>query len=138
LYVTLRWTRSMFPYVPGFGRDARILCCLHHCVHSLHYHLVLATKYRWKCLTGAMLDRLRTISSDRYAGWGGALVELNGERDHVHLLITLPPNRDLSRFVTNRKTASSRSVRNEFADELRAYDWMPSGRSKPVSGETAI
>jgi hypothetical protein len=59
----------------------------------------------------------------RWVGW--RLVEFNGERDHVHLLITLPPNLELSRLVNNRKTASSRRLRNEFADELRAYDWKP-------------
>lgn len=43
-------------------------------------------------------------------GWqgGGSLLELNGELDHVCLLIALPPNLDLSKFVTNLKTTSSR------------------------------
>lgn len=98
---------------------------LHHCVYCLHYHLVLATKYRRKCLTGPMLDRLRNISADRCVGWGGELVEFNGERDHVHLLLTLPPNLDLSRFVDNLKATSSRHLRNEFRDELRSHYRRP-------------
>jgi REP element-mobilizing transposase RayT len=35
-------------------------------------------------------------------GWGGGLRELNGESDHIHLLIALPPNLDLSVFVNNQ------------------------------------
>jgi len=44
---------------------------------------------------------------------------LNGEADHVHILMSLPPNLDLSRFVNNVKTTSSRLVRREFGNQLR-------------------
>jgi putative transposase len=36
--------------------------------------------------------------------------------DHVHLLLELPPNLDLSVFVNNLKTTSSRLLPKEFAD----------------------
>ena len=54
-------------------------------------------------------------------------MEFNGEADHVHLLISLPPNLDLSAFVNNLKTTSSRLVRRDFADPLH-YVY----RGKPV------
>jgi putative transposase len=44
------------------------------------------TKYRRKCITGSMLDRLREIVDQRCEDWGGELVEFNGETDHVHIL----------------------------------------------------
>jgi putative transposase len=65
-----------------------------------------------------MLSRLREIAEARCTGWGGKLLELNGEADHVHLLIELPPNLDLSVFVNNLKTTSSRLLRKEFAEKL--------------------
>src|SRR5262245_66398037 len=37
------------------------LQALHHCVFSLHFHLVLVTKYRRKAITKEMLERLDTI-----------------------------------------------------------------------------
>jgi putative transposase len=37
------------------------LQALHHCVFSLHFHLVLVTKYRRKAITKEMLERLRVI-----------------------------------------------------------------------------
>jgi putative transposase len=49
---------------------------------------------------------------------GGKLLEVNGEPDHVHLLVSLPPNLDLSNFVNNLKTTSSRLLRKEFAEHL--------------------
>ena len=49
-------------------------------------------------------------------------MEFNGEADHVHALVSLPPNLDLSRFVNNLKTTSSRLVRREYARQLsRVY-----------------
>ena len=47
------------------------------------------------------------------------LVELNGEADHVQLLIALPPNLDLSNFVNNLKARRSRLVRKEFAKKVK-------------------
>ena len=66
-----------------------------------------------------MLDRLREILAQRCKDWGGELVELNGEADHVRILASLPPNLVLSRFVNNEKTTSSRLIRRDFGRELR-------------------
>ena len=46
-------------------------------------------------------------------------MEFNGEADQFHALVSLPPNLDLSRFVNNLKTTSSRLVRRECGDQLR-------------------
>jgi putative transposase len=73
-----------------------------------------------------MLNRFREIATARCKGWGGILMECNGEPDHVHLLISLPPSLELSGFVNNLKTTTSRLLRKEFADELRRV------YSKPV------
>ena len=51
-----------------------------------------------------MLDRLREITAQRRNDWNGSLTEFNGEADHVHALISMPPNIDLSRFVNNDDT----------------------------------
>jgi putative transposase len=68
------------------------------------------------------LSRLREIAEARCAGWGGKLLAMNSEADHVHFLLDLPPNLDLSMFVNNLKTTSSRLLRKEFADKLnRVY-----------------
>ena len=95
---------------------------LYHCVYALNYHLVLVTKYRRRCLTAPMLARMREIAAARCESWGGALVEMNGEPDHAHLLVLLPPNLELSGFVNNLKTTTSRLIRKEFAAEIgRVY-----------------
>jgi putative transposase len=91
---------------------------LYHCVYALHYHLVIVTKYRRRVLTKAMLDRFDELARERVEAWGGRLVEVNGEPEHVHMLMTLPPTAALSDFVNALKTGTSRRLRAEFAAEV--------------------
>lgn len=91
---------------------------LYHCVFSLHYHLVLVTKYRKKCISGAMLARLEEIFQSLAARWQCRLLEFSGEADHVHMLWSLTPKVLPAVFVNNLKTVSSRIIRKEFAATL--------------------
>lgn len=95
---------------------------LFHCTYALSYHFVFVTKYRRRCLTPEMLDRLREITSRLAQTWGGRLVELNGEADHVHFLVEMNPKAAPSVVANNFKTVTSRLLRKEFARELgRVY-----------------
>jgi putative transposase len=98
---------------------------LSHCAYALHYHLVLVTKYRKRCITEPMLERIEEIARDRCVGWGGDLFEFSGEADHVHMLVSLPPTAELSRFANNMKTTTSRLVRKDFAEHLAKFYWKP-------------
>jgi putative transposase len=99
---------------------------LHHCSYSLLYHLVLVTKYRRKCISKEMLERLKEIFGALCIQWDSELIEFNGEADHVHLLLSLNPKTQPSILVNNLKTVSSRRIRQEFHEQLdRVY-------SKPV------
>ena len=97
----------------------------YHCVYKLTYHLVLVTKYRKKCLSNEMLNRLEEIVKKNCADWEIDLLELNGEADHIHLLLEMHPNIMPSKFINNLKTVSSRLIRKEFEEELKPYYWKP-------------
>ena len=62
-----------------------------HAVYNLKYHLVLVTKYRRKCITKDMLNRLHDIFKEQCVHWSVQLLEFNGEEDHVHLLLDAHP-----------------------------------------------
>lgn len=98
---------------------------LYHCVYALQYHLVVVTKYRRKCLTAAMLREFEAQAAQRCAAWGGRLIEANGESDHVHLLIELPPTAALAEFVNALKTGTSRRLRSTFAEHLAGFYSKP-------------
>ena len=97
----------------------------YHCVYKLIYHLVLVTKYRKKCLSNEMLNRLEEIIKKNCADWEIDLLEFNGEADHIHLLLEMHPNIMPSKFINNLKTVSSRLIRKEFEEELKPYYWKP-------------
>lgn len=94
-----------------------------HAAYSLHYHVILTVKYRNKCLTGALLARMREVFEQVSASWRCRLVEFGGEEDHVHLLVEAHPSMNLARFVGNLKTVSSRYLRKEFEAHLRKFFW---------------
>jgi putative transposase len=97
----------------------------YHCIYKLTYHLVLVTKYRKKCLSNEMLNRLEEIVKKNCADWEIDLLEFNGEADHIHLLLEMHPNIMPSKFINNLKTVSSRLIRKEFEEELKPYYWKP-------------
>ena len=97
----------------------------HHCVFSLRYHLVIVTKYRRRCLTAPMLADFETQARERCEAWGGHLIEANGEADHVHLLLELPPTVALADFENALKTGTSRRLRSTFAAHLASFYAKP-------------
>ncbi|WP_218080939.1 IS200/IS605 family transposase [Anthocerotibacter panamensis] len=93
------------------------------CVSDMKAHLVLTTKYRRKVLTGSMITRLEDILVDLCGKWNCKLIEFNGEDNHVHLLFQYFPQMELSKFIGNIKSVSSRRLREEFTDEIDKIYW---------------
>jgi putative transposase len=101
-----------------------------HCVFALHVHLVFVTKYRRRVLTEAAHETLRTIFTKVCQDFEAALVESNGEDDHVHLLVEYPPTVAISHLVNSLKGVSSRRLRQHHPDMAARYYkgvlWSPS------------
>lgn len=102
-----------------------------HCVFALHVHLVFVTKYRKRVFDKAAIDRLRELFAHICAGFDAELKEMDGENDHVHLLINYPPKVALSALVNSLKGASSRVLRKERPDIAERFYykgvlWSPS------------
>ena len=102
-----------------------------HCFFAIHAHLVFVTKYRRGVFRQEHLDSLHRILADVCKDFDAELIEFNGERDHVHLLINYPPKVALSALVNSLKGVSSRLLRKEFGDfhpwlKRRGVLWSPS------------
>lgn len=82
-----------------------------HCVFNLHVHLVFVTKYRRNVFTKASLNALKSIFANTCLKLGAELIEMDGEDDHVHLLVTYPPKLAVSVLVNALKGISSRMIR---------------------------
>ena len=102
-----------------------------HCVFNLHIHLVFLTKYRRSVFTKAVLEDLKEIFASVCQDFEAELVEFDGEKDHVHLLINYPPKGSVSRLVNSLNGGSSRLIRKKryacIQDKLWAGAlWSPS------------
>lgn len=93
-----------------------------HCVFKMHVHLVFVAKYRRKVFDGDAIQRLRAIFGKVCAGFEAQLIEMDGEDDHVHLLVEYPPKLAVSALVNSLKGVSSRLLRTERPD-IRDRHW---------------
>ena len=72
-----------------------------------------------------MLNRLEEIIKDICNRWDVEVLEFSGEEDHIHLLISAHPSMELSKFINNLKTVSSRLIRKEYKEHLSKFYWKP-------------
>ena len=97
-----------------------------HSRYLLQYHLVVVTKYRNPVLSKDILKRLNDICHNIFEKhWECRLIEVNGAKDHIHLLFEAPPQIRLSDLVNNFKTVSARLIRKEFPNEIKKFFWEP-------------
>ena len=94
-----------------------------HSMYSLHYHLILTTKYRRGVLTEERTQFIHEVISGFADNYGVELTNLDGEDDHVHILFRAKPTTDLVKFINTVKGATARRIRNEYEDELKTELW---------------
>ena len=102
-----------------------------HCVFNMHVHLVFVAKYRRKVFDKVAIERLRELFAKVCGDFEASLVEMDGERDHVHLLVSYPPKVPVSTLVNSLKGASSRVLRKDRPDIAKRFYykgvlWSPS------------
>ena len=93
------------------------------CVFLLHVHLVFVTKYRRKVFTKQVLQDLKTVFASVCSDFEAELVEMEGEKDYVHLLINYPSKVAISRLVNSLKGVSSRLIRKQQYPSISRALW---------------
>ena len=101
-----------------------------HCVFDLNIHLVFVTKYRHSIFTAEHLSFMEEVARKVCLDFGAELREMNGEQNHVHLLVNYPPKISVSALVNSLKGVTSRKLRVRFPELESAYHqrqlWSPS------------
>jgi putative transposase len=93
------------------------------CVYKLQYQLVFVTKYRNKCLNKKLLVFLESEFRRLLENAGCALLDFNGEQDHIHALIELHPSIEPAKLINSIKSVSSRMATKYFSTHLKKYYW---------------
>lgn len=93
------------------------------CVFALHVHLVFVAKFRKKVFTKEILVYVREIFKSVCKDFGAELMEFEGEKDHVHLLVNYPPKVSISKLVNSLKGVSARLLRKKGYPTIVKYLW---------------
>ena len=92
-----------------------------HCVYDFKYHLVWITKYRKPVLGKVVGTRVRDLIRMICASLDVEIVKGNISRDHVHLLVSVPPTLAVSRLVQRMKGLTSRKLLQENRGLNKAF-----------------
>ena len=85
-----------------------------HTVYELHYHFVFITKYRKPVLRGDIAKRTRDLIREICKSEDVEIVKGNVSKDHVHLMLSMPPQVSPSRIMQAVKGKSSHHLMSEF------------------------
>jgi putative transposase len=92
-----------------------------HTVYDLKYHVVWITKYRKAVMRGEIGKRLRELIRQTSEEMEIYIEKGHIAPDHVHLLISVPPQHAISEVVQRLKGRSSRKMLEEFGELSRQF-----------------
>jgi len=92
-----------------------------HCAYDIKYHIVWITKYRKPVLRGAIGIRTRDLIKMVCASLDVEIVKGSISRDHVHLLVSVPPTIAVSKLVQRMKGLTSRKLLEENRGLNKAF-----------------
>lgn len=83
-------------------------------VFSCKYHIVWCPKYRRKVLIGDVEKRLKEIINELALELNVEIIEMETDKDHIHILIDIDPQFGVMKFIRLAKGRSSKLLRDEF------------------------
>lgn len=92
-------------------------------VYSIQYHIVWCVKYRHKVLEGQVEKRLLELLKQIAVDNGFHILEINTDKDHVHLLINCSPQHYIPNMIKAMKGVSARLLMKEYGNSLRKKLW---------------
>ena len=92
-----------------------------HTVYQIEYHFVWATKYRYKILTTEIASRVRELVRQTCEAFEIGIVKGVVSRDHVHILVSCPPELAHSEIMRRLKGRTSQKLFEEFPEIRRRY-----------------
>ena len=93
-----------------------------HALYYTRYHVVFVTKYRRKVLKDGMGAYLMvTMRAVRRMFPDVEILEQNTDKDHIHLLLSVPPKLSVSEVVGYMKGRSAHSMRKKFPFLSKVY-----------------
>ncbi len=93
-----------------------------HAMFFLQYHLILTVKYRKPLLIQYGLDvKNKIIDIAKTSRFD--VIEMNDDRDHIHMLVSTQPNISPSQIVKSIKGQTTQDLWNKYSQQLRQQFW---------------
>ena len=87
---------------------------LTHAIWHCQYHLVWVPKYRYRVLVGPVRDEAELCIRLVVGQQASEVVELNVQRDHVHMVAMVPPKIAVSTFIGRVKGRTAIRLLHRF------------------------
>ena len=94
---------------------------LAHTTWNCKYHIVFAPKYRRQAIYGKYKVSIGQIIRELCERKGVEIIEANACRDHIHLLVSIPPKLSVSAFMGYLKGKSSLMIFDRHANLKYKY-----------------
>ncbi len=88
---------------------------LAHTRWKCQYHIVFAPKYRRKIIFGALRAEIGKILRELCRRKDIEIIEAHAMPDHIHMLVSIPPNEKVSEFVGYLKGKSGMMIFERYA-----------------------
>lgn len=93
-----------------------------HCVFLCDYHIVFPTKYRRKVLNPGLLAYLKLKLEEIKDHHPDIVIKtVNTDQDHIHLLISIPPQWSVGKVVGMIKANTARGLKAKFPFLKQVY-----------------
>ena len=99
-----------------------------HCVYLCDYHIVLVTKYRRNVIANeGIWEHIKQKFYEVTEHYPRLRIkEINHDTNHVHVLISIPPQESVGSVVRLLKTNTSRNLKTQFTFLKKLY-WGTDG-----------
>ena len=97
------------------------------------YHIVYIPKYRKKALCGALRQQLEEVLKQLAMQRESRIEEGHLMRDHVHMLVSIPPKYSVSQVVGYMKGKSAIQIARTFMGKPRNFTGEVSGPEGTLS-----
>ena len=97
-----------------------------HSVYKLTYHIIFVTKYRKKVITDEIGDFMKDMAEYLCNRMDCTLISAETDEDHIHMLVSMPPDIAPVKLVNMVKTQLSKEVRATYNEHVEKYLWKDS------------
>ena len=98
-----------------------------HLVYKCHYHVIFCPKYRRSILIGKVSDRLKEICYEVADTYDFEIIEMETDKNHIHLLISCNPRFGTMSCITALKSIFAKTLFKEFSYIKKNYLWGGGG-----------